>query len=289
MMMSDENRIIKRRGRLFIEQDGKRKFLCSLSPKLIARVESLDDVPIPTLTLTEALPRLMSGLCPVCESKLRVATIGRYECSDCSGVFVNTEGYRLPALMADEIISSVLAGQEIKEFTTVGVASMMPSPMKTKDGTARGICPRCYSSLNQRGECQCGWTPAEIDKLWEQLLSVTRRYVTLTSTSRYIAEFESGAQTCKIMLKEHEDGYRFIGRFINVTDDSIKEIIGRPKAVVNFITERLQPVRPVNSPQGRQVNTPNQESGHRLSPRKRGRDIRVGYQRINHQNLKGES
>jgi len=273
----NEVKIVRHRGRLFVEQNQKRKLLCSMSPKLAAYVVDGNDIAIPDLHLVEAIPRLVKGECPECGSRLKVESVGRYKCADCETTFVNTEGYKLTSLMADEIIHGAVEGQTVNEFTTVGVAPVMPSGMKTKDGTAKGICPKCYNELSQTGACSlCEWAPTDHDKLWEQILSIVKRMVPVTATENYAVEFESASGSCKIVLEEHEDGYRYVGRLVNITEDSIRELTGRPKAIINFLVDKLQPVRPVNSLQGQSVNTPKQESGNRLSPRFGGSDKHVG-------------
>ena len=279
--------IIRHRGRMFAESAGTRQFLCSMSTKLVAQAGAPWEVAIPNLDLAEAVPRLCEGKCPICESTLKVIETGRYGCDNCDNVFVNTEGYRLPALLADEIIQGAIAGVALTEFTTINVPKTIPSPMATYAGTAVGICPRCYKELNQRGECGCGWTPQQIDKVWEQIIEIVSGMVPIASTTRYTLEFESGLQSCKLILQEHEDGYRYTGRLVNVTEDSIQEITGRPKAIINFLVEKVQPVRPVNHPSTTgSVNTPKQESGHRLSFRVNGRDKREGTSNINQFNYR---
>lgn len=271
------NNIIRHRGRLFVESEGKRKFLCSMSPRLAAFIELDDERAIPELDLTEAIPKLAKGLCPLCESGLKVVSTGRYRCTACEQTFINTEGYRLPVLLADEIIVGSIEGRAVQEFTTVGVAPVMPSPMKTKDGTAVGICPRCYNELNQRGECKCGWSPTDADKLWEQIVRIVERVVPIQGSKDKTVQFEYGTDLCKIVLEETDKGHKYLSRFVNITDDSIDEIIGRPKAVINFIVDKLglQPVRQVNNTP---VNSPIQETGYRLSNRDSGKDIRTGHQ-----------
>lgn len=269
------NNIIRHRGRLFVESEGKRKFLCSMSPRLAAFIEMEGERAIPELNLTEAIPKLAKGTCPLCESRLKVVATGRYYCAGCEQTFINTEGYRLPVLMADEIIVGAVAGHTVQEFTTAGVAPVMPSPMKTTDGTAVGICPRCYNELNQRGECKCGWSPTDIDKLWEQIVRIVERIVPIQGSKDKTVQFEYGTDLCKIVLEETDDGHKYVGRYVNITSDRIDEIIGRPKAVINFIVDKLglQPVRQVNNTP---VNSPIQETGYRLSDRNSGKDIRRG-------------
>jgi len=273
--VSNNDIIVRHRGRLFVESGGKRTLLCGMSPKLAAHVKADDEQAIPELNLAEAVPILARGKCPACESRLKVKETGRYYCRECACTFVNTEGYKLPVLMADEIILGSVAGHAVQEFTTVGVASVMPSPMKTKDGTAVGtVCPRCMAELNQRGECgKCAWTPTDIDKLWEQVVRIVERVVVVTGSADKTVEFESGSRSCKLLLRESAEGHKYTGRFVDVSADSIDEIVGRPKAIINFVVERLgsQPVRHVNSPP---VNSPKKEAGHRLTNRDSGNNIR---------------
>lgn len=265
---------VKQRGRLYVESEGNLRYLCSMSRKLAAQVESEQDIAIPLLRPDKAIPALSEGKCPLCSMGLKVESVGRYGCDDCGSTFVNTEGYRLPALLADEVILAASSGVALSELTTVGVASAIPSPMNTPDGTAVGICPRCYNELNKRGECKCGWTPSGVDKLWEQVRTMVERTASVTSTGDLTIEFEIAGEACKIVIGEQDDGYRYNGRFVNIAEDRIQEITGRPQAVINFLAKRLEPVCQVNRPTN--VNFPITETGHRLSTRSdSGADKRV--------------
>jgi len=270
----DQETIIEERGCLYLlGEDNKRKFLCSVSPDLAVALREADVTVLSLGKLSETIPYLVRGECPACQTTLEVIDQGRYRCESCDVTVVNDAGYRFPGLLAEEILRGVVAGRTVTEFTTVGVGTMMPSGMsRTVKPEKRyaDICPKCFADLNQRGECgKCGWSPDDVDKLWEHVVRLVSRAVQVNYIGEHVMEFENRDEVCKIYIKETELGHKFSARLENVSQGKAVAIVGRPKAIINWVVERVssQPVRPVNKST---VNSPIQESGHRLHTRKRG-------------------
>ena len=282
----DGEMVIEDNGRLYLRgEDDKRTFLCSLSPSL-AIVPRDGDITVMSLgPLSETIPHLIRGECPACQTKLEVTDPGRYACTPCGVGFVNEAGYRLPGLLSEEILRGVVAGRDLSEFTTVGVGTMMPRGVSTvvkPEKRYADICPKCFADLNQRGECnKCKWSPDDVDKLWEHVVRLASRIVQINHIGDKVLEFENRSEVCKIYIKETSLGHKFSARLENVSRDKATTIVGRPKAVINWVVEQIssKPVRPVNSPSGPPVNSPIQETGHRLVTRRRGNHTGMSYKR----------
>jgi hypothetical protein len=277
----DNEKIIEDRGRLYVQdQDNKRTFLCSLSPDLAVMPLHEDITVISLGRLSETIPHLVRGECPACQTKLEVVEQGRYRCGSCDVGFVNEAGYRFPGLLSEELLRGVVAGRDISEFTTVGIGTMMPrgvAPTIKPEKRYADICPKCFADLNQRGECgKCGWSPDDADKLWEHVVRLVSRIVQINHIGDRVLEFENRNEVCKIYIKETDLGHKFQARLENVSRDTAKAIVGRPKAVINWIADHVssQPVRPVNSST---VNSPIQETGRRLHTRERGNHTELSH------------
>lgn len=228
--------IIEEAGKIYLKEEGSRVFLCGTDKGLVNLFATARDTVIDSLKLSEAIPLLVEGVCPLCKkSKLEVVEPGRYNCAGCNESLVNTRGYRLSMLYADELV--IRASSGLNEITTSGnVGQALPGKLRLDHSK---ICPNCLATLNKRGECgKCGWSPSGIDQLWEQILSVIDRVVSVIDTKGYTAEFDSRGNRCKIIITE-TDGIKFEAAFKDIDNDVIHEIVGSPKAIINWIVDHV--------------------------------------------------
>jgi hypothetical protein len=261
-------RIIESSGNLYKVEGERRVLLCAVLPSLICESDDGARINLSTLDLAESIPKLVEGQCPACDAALVVEARGAYNCTGCQRRYANNRGYRFPALVGDEVLRGVMDGMKIEEFMSTGIPVTRPSALKVPSGVdGAGICPKCNALTNKIGACtKCDWEPTQADRLWEQVVKLAGRVVHVTGTFGHTIGFDFRNASCKLTLDEDETGYKYRVRLTNITHDRIDEIVGRPRAVINWIATRLsRPDRPVNSRPV--VNSPIQETGYRLDSR----------------------